>query len=85
MLSSRVDLEGRVAVLERGSVKKVLGQTSAEIDTEGVRKIGQQLEADFVVFGSLTKMGDSSSLDLKVLEVAGEKPISSVFIQVHSG
>ena len=65
MLSSRVELEGRVSVLEKGAVKKALGQTPGEIDTEQARKLGQMLEADFVVYGSLTKLGDSASLDLK--------------------
>ncbi len=81
MLASRVELEGRVAVIEKGAVKKALSTLSGEIDTDSARKIGQALGADFVVFGSLTKLGDSASLDLKVLEVGSEKPGSSVFIQ----
>lgn len=81
MLSSRVELDGRVAVLEKGRVKKALAQFPEEMDKEMARKLGQELGVDFVVFGSLTKLGDSASLDLKVLEVQGEKPPSSVFIQ----
>ena len=34
-----------------------------------------------MVFGSLTKLGDSASLDLNVVDVKGEKPPSSVFVQ----
>ncbi len=81
MLTSRVELQGRVEVLEKSAVKKVLAQNPGEIDAEQARKIGQQLEADFVVYGSLTKLGDSASLDLKVVEVREEKPASSVFVQ----
>ena len=81
MLASRVELEGRVAVIEKGPVKKALSDLSGEIDTDSARKIGQALGADFVLFGSLTKLGDSASLDLKVLEVGSDKPGSSVFIQ----
>ncbi len=81
MLTSRVELQGRVAVLEKSAVKKVLAENPGEIDTEQARKIGQQLEADFVVYGSLTKLGDSASLDLKLVEVKEEKPGSSVFVQ----
>jgi hypothetical protein len=83
MLSSRVELQGRVTVLEKGQVKKALSEVSGEIDAESARKVGQLVGADFVVFGSLTKLGDSASLDLKVLEVTGEKPSSSVFIQAR--
>ena len=81
MLTSRVELQGRVEVLEKSAVKKVLAQNPGEIDTEQARKIGQQLEADFVVYGSLTKLGDSASLDLKVVEVKDEKSGSSLFVQ----
>ncbi len=81
MLTSRVELQGRVEVLEKSAVKKVLAQNPGEIDTEQARKIGQQLEADFVVYGSLTKLGDSASLDLKLVEVKEEKSGSSIFVQ----
>ena len=81
MFSSRVELEGRVLVLERAAVKKALSQFSGEIDSQAAQKLGETLGADFVVFGSLTKLGDTASLDLKVLEVKGEKPPSSVYVQ----
>jgi len=81
MLSSRVEISGRVSVLEKGAVKKVFSQVAGEMDTESAKKLGRDLGADFVVFGSLTKLGDSASLDLKVVEVAGEKPSASVFVQ----
>ncbi len=81
MLSSRVELEGRVTVLEKGPVQKAFDQVSGEINGETAKKIGQLLEADFVVFGSLTKLGDSASLDLKIVAVKEEKPGHSVFIQ----
>jgi hypothetical protein len=83
MFSSRVELEGRVLVLERAAVKKAVSQFSGEIDSEAAQKLGETLGADFVVFGSLTKLGDSASLDLKVLEVKGEKPPSSVYVQAQ--
>jgi TolB-like protein len=83
MLTSRMELEGRISVLEKGAVKKALSQDSGEIDSETARKLGESLGADYVVFGSLTKLGDSSSLDLKVVEVKGEKPGSSVYIQAR--
>jgi len=83
MLSSRVELNGRVAVLEKGVVKKALAETSGEMDSEAARNLGEILGVDFVVFGSLTKLGDSASLDLKVVEVKGGKPGVSVYIQAR--
>jgi len=81
MLSSRVEIGGRVAVLEKGVVKKALAQVSEEMDSDSARKLGEELGADFVVFGSLTKLGDSTSLDLKVVEVKGEKPAVPVYVE----
>ncbi len=81
MLSSRIFLEGRVEVLEKKTVKRVLSGVSGEIDAETAKKLGTQLEVDYVVFGSLTKLGDSASLDLKVVDIKGEKVASSVFVQ----
>jgi TolB-like protein len=83
MFSSRVELPGRVVVMERAAVKKAVAQFPGEIDSETARKIGETLGADFVVFGSLTKLGDSASLDLRVMEVKGGKPASSVYVQAR--
>jgi len=83
MFSSRVELEGRITVMERAAVKKAVSQFPGEIDSEAAQKIGETLGADFVVFGSMTKLGDSASVDLKVLDVKGEKPTSSVYIQAR--
>jgi len=81
MFSSRMELEGRVSVMEKAAVKKALSQFSGEIDSGSAKKLGETLGADFVVFGSLTKLGDSASLDLQVLEVKGEKAPSAVYVQ----
>jgi len=83
MFSSRVELEGRITVMEKGAVKKAVSQFPGEIDSETARKIGEALGADFVVFGSLTKLGDSASLDLRVVDVKGEKTPSSVYVQAR--
>ena len=81
MFSSRVELQGRISLIERAAVKKVVSQFSGEIDTEAAQKLGEDLGADFVIFGSLTKLGDSASLDLKVLDVKGGKAPSPVYVQ----
>ncbi len=81
MLSSRVALEGKIAVVEKSLVKKTLSQISGEIETENAKKIGQILGVDYVVFGSLTKLGDSASLDLKLVPIKEEKTPSPVYVQ----
>ncbi|MGC8811237.1 MAG: FG-GAP-like repeat-containing protein [bacterium] len=81
MLSSRIELEGKISVVEKSQVKKAMSQISGEIDTENAKKIGEMLGVDYVVFGSLTKLGDSASLDLKLLKVKEEKMPSPVYVQ----
>ena len=81
MLASRMHLEGRVSVMEKGRVKKALAEVEGEVDVQKAQELGARLGADYVVFGSLTKLGDSASLDLKVVSVRGEKPPASVYVQ----
>lgn len=45
-----------------------------------VSALGQALKADFLVTGSLTQVGRKISLDLKALDVKGEKPPFSIFM-----
>jgi TolB-like protein len=83
MLSSRMNLEGRVSVVEKAAVKKALAGVEGEIDAQKAMELGSRLGADYVVFGSLTKLGDSASLDLQILSVKGEKPPASVYVQAR--
>jgi TolB-like protein len=82
MLLSRIELPGRVAVMDKGEVKDALGKVTGDLDTAKARELGRSLGADFVVFGSLTKLGDSSSLDLRIVDVKGEKPAAPVYVHV---
>jgi hypothetical protein len=81
MLSSRIELSGRVAVVEKGTVKKALQSITGEMNAEKAKEVGRSLGADFVVFGSMTKLGDSSSLDLRIVDVTGEKSPSPVYVK----
>ena len=43
--------------------------------------LGQTLAADHVLFGSLTMLGESLSIDAKMIDVSGAKPPVAVFTQ----
>jgi len=45
------------------------------------RRIGIQSGADYVVWGSLTWIGTRFSLDAKMIEAIGEKPLESFFVE----
>lgn len=77
MLSSRIGS----AVLATGSSPKVLRTDVINQALDGVKKgesadaaalrVGKKLNLDYVLYGSLTVLGDSLSLDAKLLDVKG--------------
>jgi outer membrane protein insertion porin family len=48
-------------------------------DIPAVRKIGLSAEADSVIWGSMTRIGDNISLDINMVESVGGTPAISVF------
>jgi TolB-like protein len=81
MLSSRLSKEGEVEVLTRQTVEKALPATAGSLTEAAGRELGRKLAADFVLFGSLTVLGNSISMDSKMVDVAGAKPALSFFEQ----
>jgi len=81
MLSSRLYKEGEVEVLSRQQVEKALASVSGGFTESKARDFGRLLGADFVLFGSLTVLGNSISLDSKMVDAAGAKPTLSFFEQ----
>lgn len=77
MLASRL-ADKEVTVIEKQTVKNALeGAALASINESLARDIGNRLKADYVIFGSMTILGASSSLDARLVAVnAGESPIS---------
>lgn len=49
--------------------------------TAGIRNIGIQTGADFVVCGSLTWIGKKFSMDAKVIDSYGEQPPHTIFVE----
>jgi len=83
MLSTRLAKEGRVEVISRAradtAVQSVAG--SERINDAVARDIGTLLNADFVLFGSLTVLGDNVSIDAKMLDITGAKPTMTFYDQ----
>jgi len=81
MLTSRLYLEDKVAVLSREETAKALKTVSFPINESKARKIGTRLDVDYVLFGSLTVFGESVSMDAKMVDVSGTKPVLTFFNQ----
>ena len=83
MLTSRLSKEGQVEVLGREQVEGAV-QTEApsgNINEAMARRIGTRLNADFVLFGSLTVLGENVSIDAKMVDISGSKPTMTFFDQ----
>jgi len=85
ILTSRVTEEGRIVVVERSLVERaLLEEKPTRLDEPAASKIGMKIGADYVVLGSITKVGDYISLDARMISLTEDKPPLSAFTQ-HKG
>jgi len=71
MLSSRLSSGENVEVIGRQETEEVVKTIEGILNEVKAREVGVKLEADYVLFGSLTIFGDSVSIDSKMVDVAG--------------
>ncbi len=78
MLISRVTVSGKTDVVSKTAVLEALGKAQGrELAQADVSAVGKRLGADYVVWGSITKIGESLSLDGKMLDLAsGQSPVT---------
>jgi TolB-like protein len=81
MLGSRLHKAGEVEVLNRQAVEKALPPGAPALTEESARDLARRLGADFVLFGSITALGGSISMDAKMVDAAGSRPTMSFFEQ----
>jgi len=81
MLASRLYKEDEVEVINRQRIEKALASVSGGLTEANTRDFGRLLGADFILFGSLTVLGNSISVDSKMVDVTGAKPAMSFFEQ----
>ncbi len=85
ILTSRIIVEGRIVVIERSLVEQALYEEKpTRLDEAAATKIGMKIGADYVVLGSITKVGEYISLDARLISITEEKPPLSAFTQ-HKG
>jgi TolB-like protein len=85
ILTSRITVEGKIVLIERTTVERALfEERPMRLDEEAATKIGTRVGADYIVLGSLTKIGDYISLDARLISITEEKPPLGVYTQ-HKG
>ncbi|MBW2093210.1 MAG: hypothetical protein JRI34_13965, partial [Deltaproteobacteria bacterium] len=81
MISSRLAWEGKVIVLERVLARKEFDQTQGKIDDHTALALGLKTGADYVLYGSLTMIGQSVSLDARIISQLEKKPALTAHTQ----
>jgi TolB-like protein len=85
ILTSRITVDGKIMVVERSLVEQALfEERPMRLDETVATKIGMRVGADYVILGSLTKVGNYISLDARLLSITEEKPPQGVYTQ-HKG
>jgi TolB-like protein len=85
ILTSRITVEGRIVVIQRSLVEQALyEERPLRLDEAVAKKVGMRVGADYIVLGSLTKIGDYISLDARLISITEEKPPLGVYTQ-HKG
>ena len=85
MLASRIAAEGKIIVIERSAVERAFyEERPTRLDESVAKRIGMRVGADYIVLGSLTKIGDYISLDARLISITEEKPPLGAFTQ-HKG
>ncbi|WP_082863455.1 CsgG/HfaB family protein [Thermodesulfatator autotrophicus] len=84
MLSTRLYDPGKVVVLDKSEVEKVLKNQKKPLNTDVAKKIGEMLGADYVVLGSITSFGQKVSIDAKLIPVKEEKSPLAIYTYTNS-
>jgi len=81
MLCSRLSSGEDVKIVGRQETEKIVKTVEGILNEGKAREVGAKLEADYVLFGSLTIFGDSVSIDSKMVDVTGDRETLAFFNQ----
>ena len=85
ILTSRITVEGRIIVIERTVVERILYEMRpTRLDETVAKQVGNRAGADYVVLGSITKVGNYISLDARLISITEDKPPLGAYTQ-HKG
>jgi TolB-like protein len=82
MLISRVSASDEITVLDKHRVMEELQKTGKkDLTAADIYGFGKRLDIDYVIWGSITKIGNTVSLDGKLLDVSTYKTPVGIFEQ----
>ena len=83
MLTSRLSDPGKVTVIDPVATDEAVAAAQKASGDDLVRQVGLKLNADRTIHGSLTVLGDSVSIDAKMIDVTGVNPPLTFFKQTQ--
>jgi len=82
MLSSRISVADKIEVLSKDMTLNFLKETGGkDLTLADVYGLGKKMKVDYVISGSITKIGNSLSIDGKLVDIAAYKSTVSIFAQ----
>lgn len=73
ILASRIAWDRRVVVLDKQTTSTASEKKKDLMDEGAARRLGLELQADYVLTGSLTVLGNTSSLDARIVPVKSDQ------------
>jgi TolB-like protein len=84
MLSSRITVIEKIEVISKEIVIQAMKEKGGkDLTLADVYSLGKKMNVDFVVFGSITKIGNSMSIDGKLIDIAANKSTVTIFTQTQ--
>ncbi|MFP3870763.1 MAG: outer membrane protein assembly factor BamA [Syntrophobacteria bacterium] len=80
MLVTGLEQQGLQPVPAPKEIEKMPEVTYEEMNDAMAREIGQELESRFALYGSLTKIGEQISLDVRLVDVEDRRPTASIYV-----
>jgi TolB-like protein len=82
MISSRISVSDKVEVLSKDTILGAMkGSAGKDFTMADAYALGKEMNVDYVVFGSITKIGNSLSIDGKLLDIASHQSTAGISTQ----
>jgi TolB-like protein len=80
MLSSRISVTDKIDVVSKDvTINALKNESNKAMTLADVYGIGKKMDVDYVVWGSITKIGNSLSIDGKLMDIAAYKSTVNIF------
>lgn len=81
LLPSRIAVGEKITVIDSYNVRSELNKLPPDYPLAAYVAIGKKLRADYILVGSITKIGTNASLDTRLIETANPDAVTPFFIE----